>query len=140
MNAVFGWLQLNCFMNSLGLIRSTHATRDPCDPVESLTSLSGTGRRKIEETSKGTFKQSTFHCFTLVLRDLCSQDIGKFSFHLIQPLSSPSYKASGESSTSFKDGYIPRGWNNLYLLHSYSSRNIAVQQLCITDAAVQGVR
>lgn len=59
MNPVFGWLQLHCFMNSRGLGSSTHATRDPRDPVESLTSLSGSGRRKIEETSTGTFKQST---------------------------------------------------------------------------------
>lgn len=51
MNPVFGWLQLNCFMNSPGLSSSTHATRDLCDPVESLTSLSGSGRRKIKKTS-----------------------------------------------------------------------------------------
>lgn len=66
--------------------------------------------------------------------------MGKFSFHFIQPLSSPSYKAPRECGTSFKDEYIPRGWSNLNLLHSYSSRSVAVQQLCSTDAALQGVR
>lgn len=110
---------------------------NPSDPVEGLTSLSGAGRRKIEKERQAQALSNSTHavrdCFTSVRRDLCSGDRGKFSFHLIQPLSSPNYKPAGASDTSFKDEYMPRGWSNLYLLHS--SRSV-----CITDAAVQGVR
>lgn len=139
MSPVFGWLQQNCFMNSPGPSSSAHATGNPSDPVEGFTSLSGAGRRKIGKERQAQALSNKTHairdCFTPVLRDLCSRDRGKFHFHLIQPLSSPSYEAAGASDTSFKDEYMPRGWSNLYLLHSHSSRSA-----CITDAAVQGVR
>lgn len=51
MNPIFGWLQVNCFMSSPEPSSSTHATRDLRDPVESLTSVSGSGRRKIETST-----------------------------------------------------------------------------------------
>lgn len=48
-------------------------------------------------------------CFTPVLRDLCSWDRGKFSFHLILPLSSPSYKQQGQVTPIFRvlEQFIP---------------------------------
>lgn len=113
--------------------------RNPSDPVEGLTAFSGAGRRQIKKERQAQALSNKTHairdCFTPVLWDLSSPDRGKFSFHLTQPLSSPNYKAGGESDTSFKDQYTPRGWSNLHLLHSCSSRSV-----CIIDAAVPGVR
>lgn len=107
--------------------------------MEGLTSFSGAGRRQIKKERQVQALSNKTHairdCFTPVLGDLSSRDRGKFSFHVAQPLSSPNYKARGASDTNFKDQYTARGWSNLYLLHSYSSRSV-----CIMDAAVQGLR
>lgn len=102
--------------------------------------MSGAGRRKIEKEKQAQALSDKTHairdCFAPVPRDLCSRDRGKFSFHLIWPLSPPNYKAAGASDTSFKDEYMPRGWSDSYLLHGCFSRSVC---FC-SGAAVQGVR
>lgn len=131
---VFGWLQLNCFMNKQSWTQQQRSRYGKSFRSSGRLNFSVRGRQKKDregETSTGTFRQNSCH---KRLFHPCPEG-SVFTGQREVRFPSPNYKAAGASDTSFKDEYTPRGWSDSYLLHGCFSRSV-----CFTDAAVQGVR